>query len=169
VYSKAYAGFNDLVTQLMHETLSKERKGLTALCFEGPEVQHHTNQRVLDGPEDVVTLFVTKEGDEGPAISWDGAEGDVMLGESYLNEVGGYALGKAFRSEYEGVMGHMRELKMPFARLVMKGEGPFEMGEYIGIWHYLAYYFALLRKVNPFDQPAVEKAKEIGMALRLKR
>jgi glucose-6-phosphate isomerase len=168
VYSRTFAGFNDLVTQMMHETLSKDRKGLTALCFEGPEVQHHTNQRILDGPEDVVSLFVTREGNEGPKISWDGPEGDVMLGEKYLNEVGGYTLGKAFRSEYEGVMGHMRELKMPFANLLMKGEGPFELGEYVGIWHYLAYYFALLRKVNPFDQPAVEKAKEIGMALRLR-
>jgi glucose-6-phosphate isomerase len=168
VYSKAYAGFNDLVTQMMHETLSKDRKGLTALCFEGPEVQHHTNQRILDGPEDVMTLFITKEGEEGPTIKWEGSEGDLMLGEKYLNEIGGYSLGKAFRSEYEGVMGHMREMKMPFGNIVMRGEGPFEFGEYIGIWHYLAYYFALLRKVNPFDQPAVEKAKEIGMALRLR-
>ncbi len=168
VYSRAYSGFNPLVTQLLHETLSKERKGLTALCFEGPEVQHHTNQRVFDGPEDVMTLFVTRKGDDGPIVSWDGAEADVMVGERTLGEMGGYTLGKALRCEYDGVMGHMRDGKMPFAHIQMEGERPSDIGYYIGMWHYLAYHSALLRKVNPFDQPAVEKAKEIGLELRLK-
>jgi glucose-6-phosphate isomerase len=168
VYSRAYSGFNPLVTQLLHETLSKERKGLTALCFEGPEVQHHTNQRVLDGPEDVMTLFVTKKGKDGSTVQWEGAEGDIMLGERALSEIGGYTLGEALRCEYEGVMTHMRDEKMPFAHIQMEGEGPSDIGYYIGMWHYLAYFFALLRRVNPFDQPAVEKAKEIGQELRLK-
>ncbi|MGA1793692.1 MAG: hypothetical protein ACMUHM_07060, partial [Thermoplasmatota archaeon] len=39
VYSKGYSAFNDLVTQLFHETLSKGRKGLTLLAYEGPECQ----------------------------------------------------------------------------------------------------------------------------------
>ncbi len=166
VYSRAYSCFNPLLTQLLHETLSKERKGLTALCFEGPEVQHHTNQRVFDGPEDVMTLFVTRKGNDGPIVHWEGAEGDVMLGERALGEIGGYTLGEALGCEYEGVMRHMRDEKMPFAHIQMEGEGPTEIGYYIGMWHYLAYYFALLRRVNPFDQPAVEKAKEIGLELR---
>lgn len=164
VYSRAYSGFNDLVTQLMHETLCKDRKGLTALCYEGPEVQHHTNQRVLDGPEDVMSLFVTVKGSEGPLITWDD---DVMIGDRGLDEIGGYSLGSAMRCEYEGVMGHMKELRMPFARIEMEEESPKALGNYIGLWHYIAYYSALLRNVNPFDQPAVEKAKEIGMGLRL--
>jgi glucose-6-phosphate isomerase len=132
-------------------------------------VQHHTNQRVLDGPEDVVSLFITKGGDEGPKIGWEGAEGDIMLGERALAEIGGYTFGKALRCEYEGVMAHMRDGKMPFAHVQMEGEGPADMGYYIGMWHYLAYYFALLRKVDPFNQPAVERAKEISLELRSKR
>lgn len=167
VYSRAYSGFCPLVTQLLHETLSKERKGLTALCFEGPEVQHHTNQRVFDGPEDVMTLFITKKGDEGPIISWEGAEGDVTVGERTLSEIGGYTLGKALSCEYESVMDHMREEKMPFAHVRMDGESAADMGFYIGMWQFLAYYSAILRKVNPFDQPAVEKAKEVSMKLRI--
>jgi glucose-6-phosphate isomerase len=169
VYSRAHSYFCPLVTQLLHETLSKERKGLTALCFEGPEVQHHTNQRVFDGPEDVMTLFITRKDEDGPMVRWEGAEGDVMLGERALSEIGGYTLGSALRYEYEGVMGHMRSEKMPFAHVQLEGESSKDIGFYVGMWHYLAYYFAVLRRVDPFDQPAVEKAKEISMGLRLER
>ena len=164
VYSRAYSGFNDLVTQLMHETLSKDRKGLTALCFEGPEVQHHTNQRALDGPEDVMSLFVTVKGLKGPVVEW---EEEVLFGDHSLNEIGGYTLDHAMSCEYEGVMGHMKEIRMPYARIDMEGQDARAFGNYIGLWHYIAYYSALLRNVNPFDQPAVEKAKEIGMGLRI--
>jgi glucose-6-phosphate isomerase len=114
-------------------------------------------------------MFVTKKADEGPVVSWEGDEGEIMIGDRALEEIGGYRLDKALRSEYEGVMGHMRDVKMPFAHLEMDGEGPREFGQYVGLWHYLAYYFSLLRRVNPFDQPAVEKAKAIGMELRTNR
>ncbi len=166
VYSKGYSAFNDLVTQLFHETLSKSRKGMTILCFEGPECQHHTNQRVLDGPEDIATLFILVDGDGGEEISWPDIS--VEFKGIPLNELGGYDLKKAMLSEAKGVMGSMDELGAPYGSITFKDESERSIGFYVGMMHYLAYYFALLRKVNPFDQPAVEKAKEIALEMRTK-
>lgn len=164
VYSRSYSGFNDLVTQLFHETLSKGRKGLTVLAYEGPECQHHTNQRILDGPEDVATLFVLVDGREGDEISWPGVT--IEYKGVPMSDMGPYSLKKAIMSEAGGVMGSMDELKAPWASITMADESERSLGFYVGMMQYLAYYFALLRRVEPFDQPAVEKAKEIALQSR---
>ncbi|MGA1820752.1 MAG: hypothetical protein ACMUHU_07080 [Thermoplasmatota archaeon] len=164
VYSRGYSAFNDLVTQLFHETLSKGRKGLTLLAYEGPECQHHTNQRVLDGPEDVATLFVLVDGEEGEKIEWPVVE--IEYKGVPMSEMGAYSLKKAILSEAAGVMGSMDELEAPWASITMDDETERSFGFYVGMMQYLAYYFALLRRVEPFDQPAVEKAKEIALSSR---
>ncbi len=164
VYSKAYSAFNDLVTQLFHETLSKGRKGLTLLAYEGPECQHHTNQRVLDGPEDIASLFVLVDGEEGEEISWPGIE--VEYKGVPMSEMGPYSFKKATMSEARGVMGSMDEIEAPWASITMKDESERSIGFYVGMMQYLAYYFAVMRRVEPFDQPAVEKAKEIALKYR---
>lgn len=166
VYSKGYAAFNDLVTQLFHETLSKGRKGMTLLAYEGPECQHHTNQRVLDGPEDVATLFILVDGEEGGEISWPGI--DVEYKGVPMSEMGPYSFKKAMMSEAKGVMGSMDEIEAPWASITLEDESERSIGFYVGMMQYLAFYFAMMRRVEPFDQPAVEKAKEIALGYRSK-
>jgi glucose-6-phosphate isomerase len=164
VYSKGLSAFNDLVTQLFHETLAKNRKGMTFLCYEGPECQHHTNQRILDGPEDVATLFILVGGERGEEVSWSDMESEYK--GIPMKEMGGYDLRKAILSEAKGVMGSMDELGAPYGSITLRDESERSIGFYIGMMQYLAYYFAVLRRVNPFDQPAVEKAKEIALEMR---
>jgi glucose-6-phosphate isomerase len=166
VYSKGYAAFNDLVTQLFHETLSKGRKGLTLLAYEGPECQHHTNQRVLDGPEDVATLFVLVDGEEGEEISWP--EVSTEYKGVPMSEMGPYSFKKAMMSEAKGVMGSMDEMEAPWASITMKDESERSIGFYVGMMQYLAFYFAVMRRVEPFNQPAVDRAKEIALEYRTK-
>jgi glucose-6-phosphate isomerase len=166
VYSKGFAAFNDLVTQLFHETLSKGRKGLTLLAYEGPECQHHTNQRVLDGPEDVATLFILVDGEEGEDISWPDISTEYK--GIPMSEMGPYSFRKAMMSEARGVMGSMDEIEAPWASITMKDESERSIGFYVGMMQYLAFYFAVMRRVEPFDQPAVEKAKEIALEYRKK-
>jgi len=164
VYSRGISEFNPLVTQLFHETLSKGRKGLTLLAYEGPECQHHTNQRVIDGPEDVATLFVLVDGEDGMKISWEKV--DTEYKGIPLGDMGPYSLKKAMLSEARGVMGSMDEIEAPYATITLKDESERTIGFYVGMMHYLAYYFALMRRVEPFDQPAVDRAKEIALANR---
>jgi glucose-6-phosphate isomerase len=164
VYSRGLSAFNDLVTQLFHETLAKNRKGMTILCYEGPECQHHTNQRILDGPEDVATLFVLVDGEGGEVISWSDITSEFK--GIPMNEMGGYDLKKAIISEARGVMGSMEEIGAPYGSVSFRDESERSIGFYVGMMQYMAYYFALLRNVNPFDQPAVEKAKEIALVNR---
>ncbi len=169
VYSKGLSAFNDLITQLMHETVGKERKGMTVLCFEGPESQHHTNQRVLDGPEDVQALFVSVSRTPGDPVLWTGGEADELYREMPLSDIGGYPLSRAMEAEQWGVMRSMEDLKLPFGGMVLRGENEEDVGFYIGLWQYIAYYFALLRRVDPFGQPAVDASKESALSYRLEK
>lgn len=164
VYSRGFAAFNDLVTQLFHETLSKFRKGMTVLCFEGPECQHHTNQRILDGPEDVATMFILVDGENGEEVNWKDIQAEYK--GIPMCEMGGYDLKKGMTSEVKGVMGSMDELNSPYCSITLKNETEKTLGFYVGMMQYLAYYFAQLRRVEPFDQPAVERSKEIAMEMR---
>jgi glucose-6-phosphate isomerase len=69
-------------------------------------------------------------------------------------------------SEARGVMGSMDEIEAPWASITMKDESEGSIGFYVGMMQYLAFYFAVMRRVEPFDQPAVEKAKEIALKNR---
>ncbi len=167
VYSKGLSAFNDLITQLMHETMGKERKGMTVLCFEGPESQHHTNQRILDGPEDVQALFISVNRPPGDPVLWVGGEADELYKEMPLSDIGGYPLSKAMEAEQWGVMRSMEGQQLPYGGLMLQGENEESVGFYIGLWQYIAYYFALLRRVDPFGQPAVDASKESALSYRL--
>ncbi len=168
IYSKGLSGFTDLTSQLFHETLGKERKGLTVLCSEGPECQHHTLQRVLDGPEDVMTLFVVVNGEEGPKVVWAKTLCDVNFRETCLKDLPAYSFGKALSAEYEGLMRSMDELEMPWARMELPELNDEAVGYFVGTMHFIAYYSALMRKVDPFDQSAVERSKQLSYEMRLK-
>jgi glucose-6-phosphate isomerase len=42
-------------------------------------------------------------------------------------------------------------------------------GEMLVFWQYFAVYSAMLRNLNPFDQPEVEASKKISLELRIKK
>ncbi len=167
VYSKGLSAFNDLITQLMHETVGKDRKGMTMLCFEGPESQHHTNQRILDGPEDVQALFISVNRPPGDPVLWAGGKADEQYKGMSLSDTGGYPLSRAMEAEQWGVMRSMEDLELPFGGMVLRGENEEDVGFYVGLWQYIAYYSALLRRVDPFGQPAVDASKESALSYRL--
>ena len=100
---------------------------------------------------------------------WEGEEGGIELKDVELKQLGGYDLSTAMRAEMWGVMRSMEELEVPFSRITLPGEDEEDLGFYIGLWHYMAYYSALLRGVEPFDQPAVDRAKESALGYRLGR
>lgn len=130
IYSKSLMGVGKLIRQLNHETYCKHQKGLTFLIADAPECQHHTNQRFFGGRKNIV-LF------------------SIKLEQSSKD-------GKFLNLEHQGVFDTAVKKNIPSACLTLKLD---EIAKLIALWQFIVIYSAALRKVNPYDQPAVEESK----------
>lgn len=136
IYSKGLSGFSHLITQLIHESTGKEGRGMTVLVAEGPECQHHTNQRILGGRDNVCALFTVPE-EEGP-LRW----------------------------EAEGTMEAFSDSGIPYLKVVYNDVNERTVGRFVAFWQLFTLYSAILRGLPPFGQPEVERAKEHSRRLR---
>ena len=170
VYSSALFAFLPLITQLIHESIGKNDKGMTIFGDYSPESQHHTNQRFFGGRKNVVGVFLTVEksadefslrvSDELESVEYNGHTLKVLDGISAL---------ETMHYDMEGVIGNCMEKNIP-AVAISIGEATEEaIGKLIVFWQYFTVYSAYLRDQNPFDQPQVEDSKKISFALRLKK
>ena len=166
VYSTRLLGFQPLFIQLMHETVCKEGEGMTVYGDLGPEYQHHTNQRLFGGKKDVVPLFMKAETHEKREIEVPENLEDIELRERSLGDLDGTELSHSLESEYRGVKEALEDDEMPHVTLNFTELSYRAAGELMAFLQYLAVYSADLRGVNPFNQPDVEKSKEIGFRKR---
>jgi len=75
-----------------------------------------------------------------------------------------YAQSLAF--EAQGTIEDAKEQKIPIMEINIEQVDEESAGEFIAFWQYVAYYLARLLNVDPFNQPQVEKSKEISYNLR---
>jgi len=170
VYSQFLIGFNHLIVQLMHESVGKEGKGQTVLAVDAPESQHHTNQRFFGGPKNMAGVFVTiLEPHDDIDIDVPDKISDIALRGGTVGDLRGAKLHHSLLCEARGTMADAKEQKIPLAHLEIDKITPYSIGEYMVFWQFVAYFSALLRDVNPLDQPQVERSKEISLELRAKR
>jgi len=167
-YSTRLFGFYPLFVQLMHETVCKEGKGQTVFGDLGPECQHHTNQRVFGGKKDVITSFFRCEAHEREEIEVPDNISDVQLRGKDLSDLEGKTLKDSLKAEYQGVKDAMDDGEMPNITLNITSVSHENMGKLVGLLQYVAVYSAWLRDVDPFNQPDVEKSKDIGFEERFK-
>lgn len=165
-YSTRLFGFYPLWVQLMHETLCKEGEGQTVFGDMGPEVQHHTNQRVFGGKDNVITTFFRTEAHEFERIEVPDELSDIEIRDRKLGDLDGQELEESLFSEYKGVQRAMNEEDMPNITINLTDVSHRTLGKLIALMQYTAVYSAWLRDVNAFNQPDVEKSKEIGFRER---
>lgn len=165
-YSTRLFGFYPLFVQLMHETVCKDGKGQTVYGDMGPECQHHTNQRVFGGREDVVTMFFRSDAHEMKRIDVPPNLEDVDIRGRELQDLQGKEFKESLHSEYEGVKQALDEEDMPNIVMSVDDVSHRSLGKLIALMQYIAVYSAWLRDVDPFTQPDVEKSKEIGFEQR---
>jgi glucose-6-phosphate isomerase len=169
VYSYFLEGFNHLVTQLIHESTGKDEKGPTLLALSAPESQHHSNQRFFGGPKNMAGIFVTVlQPRQDISITVPEAVADLPLRDGKLAMLNGIKLHQSLLSEAQGTMTDAKEQGIPWAHLEIDQITPEAIGDYLVFWQFVAYYLAMLEGVDPFDQPQVERSKEISFSLRAK-
>ena len=167
-YSTRLFGFYPLLVQLMHETVCKDGEGQTFYGDMGPECQHHTNQRLFGGREDVATMFFRTEAHEKSSISIPENLGDIDIRGRQLGELEGQELSDSLEAEYKGVKDTLEDEEMPSITINLTDVSHKTLGKLVAFMQYLSVYSAWLRDVEPFNQPDVEKSKQIEFDERFK-
>ena len=78
----------------------------------------------------------------------------------------GVPLSKSLEFEYKGTYEDAISKKIPCITITIDKIDEKSIGEYIAFWQYTAMYSAMIREINPFNQPEVEMSKEISFELR---
>ncbi|MFB6203738.1 MAG: hypothetical protein ABEK01_04585 [Candidatus Nanohaloarchaea archaeon] len=168
-YSTRMFGYYPLLVQLMHETVCKQGEGQTVYGDLGPEYQHHTNQRLFGGRQDVVPLFFRTRSHEHEEIQVPEDLSDVSLRDRALGEMDGMSMEHALDSEYRGVKSALDEEAVPNVTVTLESLDYASAGELLVFLQHLAVYSARLRDVDPYTQPDVEKSKAKGFSQRFDR
>lgn len=167
-YSSRLAGFLPLLIQLIHETSCKDGKGQTVFGDEGPECQHHTNQRLFGGRQNVAGLFFRVERPTygGVKVTVPEELASLPLRTGTLGDLDGLSYAKALRYEFEGTALDAEQHGIPVLKVIVDRVNARNVGELTALLQYVGVYSALLRGVEPFGQPQVERSKEISFELR---
>ncbi len=168
VYSTRLSSFIPLITQLVHESISKHGKGLTLLGGTGPEIQHHSTQRFFGGRKDMLGILVNLErfSDEKTSVRVPEELQDIPIRNGTLGNLGKTRYSDSVRYDFSAVRKHALKKKIPHAILSVNRITPETAGEFMAFWQYVAVYTSLLFGVNPFDQPEVEFAKRVSFDMR---
>ncbi len=164
IYSEALRSFQNLIVQLMHESACKDGNGQTFYAALSPEAQHHTNQRFLGGKKSVIGTFITvKNANNDRKISLDEKIKDIPYKSGTLDVIDGLSLQTGLLAEYHGTKLDADEKNVPNVTIEIDRICEESVGELVSFWHLVAFYSSIMRGVNPFDQPAVERSKDITL------
>lgn len=170
VYSSSLTALLPLMVQLVHETYSKNGRGQTIFGDSSPESQHHTNQRFFGGPKNVIGLFMSEEKmDKDLKIKVPAIFKKIIFRGSEMGKLDGLSASETLQFDKLGVLQNCRDKKIPAVEAVIDKVTPESFAEMIVFWQYFSVYSAMLRNLNPFDQPEVEAAKKISLEMRLAR
>jgi glucose-6-phosphate isomerase len=167
-YSQALYAFNKIIVQLCHESFGKAGKGQTFFAHESPESQHHTNQRFFGGIKNICGLFISQQRFKHNLLSvYPAQTHSVQIKGHSLFDINKIPLAESMHSELLGTLQNAQVAGIPSMHLEVSEISETTLGEFLAFWQIFAVYSAVLRQVDPFDQPQVENSKNISFTNRL--
>ncbi|MCK5413125.1 MAG: hypothetical protein KAI57_01995 [Candidatus Pacebacteria bacterium] len=162
IYSKKLSGFFELIVQLFHESVCKNGLGQTIYGGEAPENQHHTLQRLISGRKNSVGLFLTVENfsNKEAKIEIEKDLKNIACRNLNLEDLNNISLEEIIKAEFQGTWQDVIDNKIPAINFELEEVSPRTIGQFMAFFQYVTFYSALLREVNPCNQPGVEKSKE---------
>lgn len=137
IYSDLLRDLGLWYAQLWAECLGKEGKGQTPLACQGPQDQHSLAQLFLDGPKDKVVTFIKIAPKKGDRFS------DLMEREQRATA---QALG---------------ESGCPSVTITLPEINEETLGELLMTYQIQTAFTGRLMRINPYDQPAVDRIKRL--------
>lgn len=168
IYDSHLFPFANLFVQLCHESFGKDGKGQTFFAHHAPESQHHTNQRLFGGRKNMLSWFISSEKPMRDTVTVVPTElQSISLHTKTFGVLDKIPLSIALQAELVGTLEDAKLQNIPIITQVIPQRNEQSIGELVAFWQMFAVYSALLRQVNPFDQPQVENSKNISFTKRL--
>ncbi len=163
IYSKKLFGFYSLIVQLYHESVCKKEVGQTVYGGEAPENQHHTLQRLISGRKNSLGFFITIKNSahkEDSRFEVEDNLKNIVCRNITLGKLNSISSAEILSAEFQGTWQDVIDHNIPAIHLEIEELSPYAIGGFMAFFHYFTFYSALLRRVNPCNQPGVEKSKE---------
>ncbi len=167
-YNSALYCVSNLIVQLCHESFGKGGQGQTYLAHEGPEVQHHTLQRFIGGKKNIAGWFHSVQTSlNSMTTNVPESVRTIALKSGTLGDLNAIDLASALQYECEATFEDAQANGIPVMHTSLTERSVATIGELIAFWQLFAVYSAVLRGVDPFNQPQVEASKHISFRKRL--
>ena len=138
--------------QLLAESLGKNKKGFIPVVSNAPKDHHSLLQLYLDGPKDkIFYVFSLKEAKSMKIDS--NFFGNKM---EYLNKKTYHDVKSSQKNAFIKIL---KEKKIPFREIIVRKFDEDTIGKLFFSFIFETIVLGKMMKVNPFDQPAVEKIK----------
>jgi len=138
--------------QLLAESLGKKKKGFIPVVSNAPKDHHSLLQLYLDGPKDKIFYVFSSKSKKSLKLNCD-VFGKEM---SYLNK-------KSYQdvkiSQKNAFIEILKKNRIPFREIVIKKFDENTLGKLFLLFIFETIALGKMMKINPFDQPAVEKIK----------
>lgn len=156
-YDDRLLGLAHWMRQLSAESLGKSGQGATPVVARGAVDQHSQLQLYLDGPADkLFTLIRVEAAPGGARIDADLA---AIAGADYL---AGSSLNDLMAAEAASTRDALAEAGRPVREIIVPHLDEAAMGAMMMHFMLETALVALCQNINPFDQPAVERGKELA-------
>lgn len=158
-YADRLGRFGNWYVQLWAESLGKSGQGTTPLACLGPLDQHSQLQLFMDGaPDHYMTVVRSAAIAEGPALADDLAE---LAGIGFMK---GHGIGDLVAAQAEAVPEALSQAGRPVRIIELGRLDEACLGAAMMHMMIETILAARLMGVDPFDQPAVELAKQLTRA-----
>ena len=138
--------------QLLAESLGKKKKGFMPVVSNAPKDHHSLLQLYLEGPKDKIFYVFSSKSKKNLKLNCD-IFGKEM---SYLNT-------KSYQdvkvSQKNAFIEILKKNRTPFREVVIKKFDEDTLGKLFLLFIFETIALGKMMKINPFDQPAVEKVK----------
>ncbi len=138
--------------QLLAESLGKKKKGFMPVVSNAPKDHHSLLQLYLDGPKDKIFYVFSSKSKKNLKLNCNVFGKEV----SYLNK-------KSYQdvkvSQKNAFIEILKKNRTPFREVVVKKFDEDTLGKLFLLFIFETIALGKMMKINPFDQPAVEKVK----------
>ena len=156
--------FNYWYTQLLAESIGKNKKGITPIKAIGSVDQHSVLQLFLDGPRDKFFTFLT---------TCNINKGNKLVVPDYLKNDLKYLinnkLGDVINANQEATIKTIIDKKLITRRFNINELNEYNIGQLMMYFMIETIFYAYIIDVNPFDQPAVEDGKKYAKQILINK
>ena len=136
----------------MAESLGKKKNGFIPVISNAPKDHHSLLQLYLDGPKDkIFYIFSSKE------------KRKIKINSNFLEKKMQHLNKKSYEniklSQKNAFLKTLKEKKIPFREIIIKKFDENTIGELFFLFIFETIVLGKIMKINPFDQPAVERVK----------